>query len=130
MRRITLSLLAIRRRSLCIAAFAAALLPLTVSRAQSTSERSAAANAPDWSAVQDEAVRHLRRLIQLNTVNPPGNEITVARYLDSTLRAAGIETHLFGPSLGRAAFVARLEGTGAEKPVLLMAHMDVVGVEP
>jgi acetylornithine deacetylase/succinyl-diaminopimelate desuccinylase-like protein len=100
-----------------------------VARAQSAEARRAAARQPDWNAVGDETVRHLRRLIQLNTVNPPGNEITVARYLDSTLRSAGIETHLFEPAPGRAAFVARLKGNGAKQPILLMAHMDVVGVE-
>jgi acetylornithine deacetylase/succinyl-diaminopimelate desuccinylase-like protein len=109
--------------------------PSVVPRAQTADARGAergpaAARQPDWSAVREETVRHLRRLIQLNTVNPPGNEITVARYLDSTLRAAGIETHLFEPSPGRAAFIARLKGNGAKNPVLLMAHMDVVGVEP
>ena len=101
-----------------------------VGRAQSADPRLAGARQPDWDAVREETVRHLRRLIQLNTVNPPGNEITVARYLDSTLRSAGIETHLFEPAPGRAAFVARLKGTGTKQPVLLMAHMDVVGVEP
>ena len=103
--------------------------PLAMARAQKADSRAAPARQPDWSAVRDETVRHLRRLIQLNTVNPPGNEITVARYLDSTLRSAGIETHLFEPSPGRAAFVARLKGNGSKAPVLLMAHMDVVGVE-
>jgi acetylornithine deacetylase/succinyl-diaminopimelate desuccinylase-like protein len=103
--------------------------PFTMARAQTPDARAALARQPDWSAVRDETVRHLRRLIQLNTVNPPGNEITVARYLDSTLRSAGIETHLFEPSPGRAAFVARLKGNGSKQPVLLMAHMDVVGVE-
>ena len=107
---------------------------LTMARAQVADprpSRKAAITAaePDWDVVRDETVRHLRRLIQLNTVNPPGNEITVARYLDSTLEAAGIETHLFEPSPGRAAFVARLKGNGAKQPVLLLAHMDVVGVE-
>ena len=101
-----------------------------VARAQNAESRLAAARQPDWGAVRDETVQHLRRLIQLNTVNPPGNEITLARYLDSTLRAAGIETHLFEPAPGRAAFVARLKGNGTKQPVLLMAHMDVVGVEP
>src|SRR5687768_5933309 len=103
--------------------------PFAVARAQSAEARATAPRELDWRAVQEETVRHLRRLIQLNTVNPPGNEITVARYLDSTLRAAGIETHLFEPAPGRAAFIARLKGTGAKQPVLLMAHMDVVGVE-
>jgi acetylornithine deacetylase/succinyl-diaminopimelate desuccinylase-like protein len=68
-------------------------------------------------------------MIRMNTSNPPGNEIIVARYLDSTMRAAGIETHLFEPAPGRAALVARLAGNGAKKPVLIMGHMDVVGVE-
>ena len=69
--------------------------PFAMVRAQRADARVAGAPQLDWAAVRDETVRHLRRLIQLNTVNPPGNEITVARYLDSTLRAAGIETHLF-----------------------------------
>ncbi|MEJ7809669.1 MAG: M20/M25/M40 family metallo-hydrolase [Gemmatimonadaceae bacterium] len=87
------------------------------------------AQEPDWGAARSETVEHLQRLIRMNTVNPPGNEIAVARYFDSTLKAAGIETHLFEPSPGRAAFVARLKGTGAKQPVVLMGHMDVVGVE-
>jgi acetylornithine deacetylase/succinyl-diaminopimelate desuccinylase-like protein len=118
------------RRAAVAAAAVVLASPLAVARAQRADAPAARPQEPDWSAVREETVRHLRRLIQLNTVNPPGNEITVARYLDSTLRAAGIETHLFEPAAGRAAFVARLEGTGAKRPVLLMAHMDVVGVEP
>ncbi|MDQ3808780.1 MAG: M20/M25/M40 family metallo-hydrolase, partial [Chloroflexota bacterium] len=45
------------------------------------------------------------------------------------LRAAGIQSWLLEPAPSRAALVARLRGTGAKAPVLLMAHMDVVGVE-
>ncbi len=116
-------------RALVTGAFVVLAAPLAMARAQAPNAREAPARQPDWSAVRDETVRHLRRLIQLNTVNPPGNEITVARYLDSTLRSAGIETHLFEPSPGRAAFIARIKGNGAKQPVLLMAHMDVVGVE-
>jgi len=87
------------------------------------------AQTPDWNAAKDETLRHLQTMIRMNTSNPPGNEIQVARYLDSTLKAAGIETHLFEPAPGRGAFVARLKGTGAKRPVILMGHMDVVGVE-
>src|SRR5918992_5329830 len=121
-------------RSSLLAVCLPAVALVTMARAQVAERRpartpAALASALDWNTVRDETVRHLRRMIQLNTVNPPGNEITAARYLDSTLRAAGIETHLFEPSPGRAAFVARLKGTGAKQPVLLMAHMDVVGVE-
>ena len=85
--------------------------------------------APDWRTARAETLLHLQRMIGLNTVNPPGNEMQVARYLDGVLREEGIETHVFEPAPGRAAFIARLAGTGAKRPVLLLAHMDVVGVE-
>jgi acetylornithine deacetylase/succinyl-diaminopimelate desuccinylase-like protein len=84
---------------------------------------------PDWGAVRAETLDHLQRMIRINTVNPPGNELALARYLDSTMKAAGIETHLFEPAPGRAAFVARLKGSGAKQPIVIMGHMDVVGVE-
>ncbi|HWE44041.1 MAG TPA: M20/M25/M40 family metallo-hydrolase [Gemmatimonadaceae bacterium] len=89
----------------------------------------ARAQEPDWTAAQQETISHLQAMIRMNTSNPPGNEIAVARYLDSTLKAEGIETHLFEPAPGRAALVARLRGNGSKQPVILMAHMDVVGVE-
>src|SRR5688572_15327655 len=89
----------------------------------------AGAQSVDWTAVSRETLAHLQRMIRINTVNPPGNELGVAQYLDSTLKAAGIETHLFQPAPGRAAFVARLRGDGTRRPVIIMGHMDVVGVE-
>jgi acetylornithine deacetylase/succinyl-diaminopimelate desuccinylase-like protein len=88
------------------------------------------AQEPDWEAVKPQTVTHLQRLIRINTVNPPGNEMAVARYLEDVLKGAGVETQLFEPAPGRAAFIARLRGNGTKKPVILMAHMDVVGVEP
>lgn len=84
---------------------------------------------PDWARAREETVAHLQRLIRVDTVNPPGNEIFLARYLEEVLAREGIETHVFEPSPGRGAVVARLRGTGERAPVLLLAHMDVVGVE-
>ncbi|MBA3672941.1 MAG: M20/M25/M40 family metallo-hydrolase [Gemmatimonadaceae bacterium] len=88
-----------------------------------------AAQEPDWSAATKETLAHLQAMIRGNTVNPPGNEMLVARHLDSALKAVGIETHLFEPTAGRASLVARIKGNGTRKPVLIMGHMDVVGVE-
>lgn len=87
------------------------------------------AQEPDWPSAGPETLLHLQAMIRMNTVNPPGNELQVARYLDSTMRAAGIETHLFEPAPGRGSLVARLKGSGSKQPVLIMGHMDVVGVE-
>jgi acetylornithine deacetylase/succinyl-diaminopimelate desuccinylase-like protein len=92
---------------------------------------SVASNAqePDWPSASKETLEHLQAMIRMNTVNPPGNELPVAKYLDSTMRAARIETHLFEPAPGRGSLVAVLKGNGSKKPVLIMGHMDVVGVE-
>jgi acetylornithine deacetylase/succinyl-diaminopimelate desuccinylase-like protein len=91
--------------------------------------RTSSAQEPDWSAASTETMRHLQAMIRLNTVNPPGNELLVARHLEAALKAEGIETHLFEPAPGRGALVARLKGDGSRQPVLIMGHMDVVGVE-
>ena len=65
------------------------------------------------------------------TINPPGNELACARIVRDTLRSAGIEAQLLEPSPARGIVVGRLRGTGAvgRGPLLLLAHMDVVGVE-
>lgn len=83
----------------------------------------------DWTTAHAETVRHLQRLVQFDTVNPPGNELPLARYLESVLAKEGIETQLFEPATARAVLVGRLRGAAAKRPVLLLAHMDVVAVE-
>jgi acetylornithine deacetylase/succinyl-diaminopimelate desuccinylase-like protein len=105
------------------------LLPALFTITMSLAPAPLAAQEPDWDAARQETVRHLQALIRMTTVYPPGNELPVARYLDSTLRAAGIETHLFEPTPGRGALVARIAGDGSKRPVIIMGHMDVVGVE-
>ncbi|MES2176973.1 MAG: M20/M25/M40 family metallo-hydrolase [Gemmatimonadota bacterium] len=94
-----------------------------------TASTTLGAQEPDWPAAHKETLAHLQTMIRMNTVNPPGNEMQVAKFLESTMKAVGIETHLFEPAPGRAAFVARLKGNGSKRPVLIMGHMDVVGVE-
>jgi acetylornithine deacetylase/succinyl-diaminopimelate desuccinylase-like protein len=87
------------------------------------------AGTPDWDAVGPETIAHLQAMLRMRTVNPPGDEMQVARYLEAAFAAEGIETRLFEPTPGRGALVARLRGDGSRQPVLLMAHMDTVGVE-
>lgn len=85
--------------------------------------------AADREAVLWETIQHLQALIRIESVNPPGNEIGVARYLHDVLGKAGVEAELYEPAAARGAVIARVRGTGKARPVLLMAHMDVVGVE-
>ncbi len=76
-----------------------------------------------------EAVEHLQAMIRIDSVNPPGNEIGVARYLNDVLRGAGIHSEIAETAPDRAVVCARIRGDGSKRPLLLMAHTDVVGVE-
>ena len=76
-----------------------------------------------------EAVRHLTALLRCDTTNPPGNEATAIAYIREQLVADGIEPEIVEPAPGRANLYARLRGTGAQRPLLLLSHVDVVPVE-
>jgi acetylornithine deacetylase/succinyl-diaminopimelate desuccinylase-like protein len=77
-------------------------------------------------ALADRAQRYFTDLLKLDTSNPPGNESRVARYLKKVADENGIPAELLGPDPNRLNFIARLKGTGAARPLLLMAHSDVV----
>lgn len=84
----------------------------------------------DWEQVRDEVTGHLQALLRIDTRNPPGNETEAARHLAAIVRAAGIPCEIVEGAPGRGNFVARLAGSGVGRPVALLAHLDVVGVEP
>ena len=84
----------------------------------------------DWDEVGEEAVRHLVELVRIDTTNPPGNETRVVEYLEGALAAEGIDSQRFALEAERANLVARVEGNGSKRPILLMGHTDVVGVQP
>jgi acetylornithine deacetylase/succinyl-diaminopimelate desuccinylase-like protein len=85
--------------------------------------------AADWKSIEAETVAQLQTLIRFDTTNPPGNELELAEHLVRTLEAEGIATTLLSPAPDRAAVIARIRGNGSKRAVMLMAHMDVVGVE-
>ncbi|MBL8240379.1 MAG: M20/M25/M40 family metallo-hydrolase [Bryobacterales bacterium] len=80
--------------------------------------------------LEDRTQRYFIDLLRLNTSNAPGNETLVAQYIQAELRKEGIESELLGGDANRLNLVARLKGNGAKRPLLLMAHSDVVPVEP
>src|SRR5450759_5891123 len=78
-----------------------------------------------------ELVELLRALIRIKSVNPPGDEILVARYLERVFAKEGIPATIVEPFPGRGSILARVhgDGTGGE-PMLLLSHLDVVPAEP
>jgi acetylornithine deacetylase/succinyl-diaminopimelate desuccinylase-like protein len=77
----------------------------------------------------DLAAGYLRDLIRLDTSNPPGNETRVATYLKGVADREGIPAELVGDNPARLNFIARLKGSGKQRPLLLIAHSDVVPVD-
>jgi acetylornithine deacetylase/succinyl-diaminopimelate desuccinylase-like protein len=73
----------------------------------------------------DNAREILDELIAIDTTNPPGNEAVAARAMAKRLAAFHPEVVEFAP--GRADVVARIKGSGKKRPLLLLAHLDVVG---
>jgi len=84
----------------------------------------------DWDAVGNEAIDHLVELVKIRSVNPPGNETEVVEYLQSVLEAEGIKFRTFALEPNRANLVVRITGNGSKRPILIMGHTDVVGVQP
>src|SRR5208282_3685697 len=71
-------------------------------------------------------------LVKINTTNPPGNEQAAAKYLAGVLTKEGITPEVLDVAPGRSALVARLQSSAVADPskaLLLVAHMDVVGVD-
>src|ERR1700722_20474532 len=80
----------------------------------------AGAQAPDWSKINDEAMRHFQALVQIDSTNPPGNETHVADYVKKVLEAEGIPVTLAAQDPARANVIARLKGNGSKRPPLIM----------
>jgi acetylornithine deacetylase/succinyl-diaminopimelate desuccinylase-like protein len=89
---------------------------------------------PDWAKLEDETMRHFQALLRFDTsdppMNPPGGEKPAAEYIKQILDKEGIPAQLLSIDPNRPNVLARLKGSGAKRPLLLMAHTDVVNVDP
>jgi acetylornithine deacetylase/succinyl-diaminopimelate desuccinylase-like protein len=81
----------------------------------------------DWDKLRPEILQHYRSLVQLDTTS--GHETRAVEYLKKVLEGAGIPTQTFALNPARANLVARLKGSGSKRPLLILAHTDVVGVQ-
>ncbi len=81
----------------------------------------------DW---RGSAAEILAGAIRLKTVNPPGDEALLAKWLSRVLEQEdGIESRvvsLEGANSRRAALWARVPGNGSKPPLVLLSHLDTV----
>jgi acetylornithine deacetylase/succinyl-diaminopimelate desuccinylase-like protein len=70
-----------------------------------------------------------KELLEINTTTATGDTKLAAEAMGVRLRAAGFtdaDVQVFSPAPHKGNLVARLRGSGARKPILLLAHLDVV----
>lgn len=80
----------------------------------------------DIKILSKETTHFLQELVRIKTVNPPGEEIKAAEYIKKVLATEQIKAEILESKPGRGNIIARLNGNGEKKPLLLMAHLDTV----
>src|ERR1700742_3670207 len=70
-----------------------------------------------------------KELVEIDTTTATGDTKQAADAMASRLKAAGFpdaDVQVFSPAPRKGNLVARYHGSGARKPILLVAHLDVV----
>jgi len=87
---------------------------------------------PAATQITAEAQGWLTDLIRINTTNPPGNELEAAKYVAAVLQKENIPAEMLEIAPGRGIAIGRLQSGPLPDPsraLLLVAHLDVVGVD-
>src|SRR5436305_13157074 len=90
---------------------------------------SASLAAESAASVERRAHDIFKQLVEINTAPSSGNTTKGAEAMAQRLRNAGFaesDVHVLGPAPRKGNLVARLRGSGADRPILLLAHLDVV----
>lgn len=121
-----------------LAAISGAAAPLHAQSAAGSAPAPAAAAVPagpaTLSAHQRLAREVYRELVEINTVDSVGSVTAAARAMAQRFRAAGFpaaDVRLLAPAgkPTKANLVVRYRGRGRAKPILLLAHLDVVAAK-
>ena len=76
-------------------------------------------------SLEDEAVAWLQAYLQVDTINPPGNESRAVDFYAEIFRKEGIEFSSAESAPGRGNIWARIKG-GDKPAIILLQHTDVV----
>ena len=91
---------------------------------------SALAHAQAGSHADPLAREIFRELVEINTTDTPAGNVTAAAdAMAARLRAGGFaaaDVQVLGPNPRKHNLVARYRGKGTRRPILLLAHLDVV----
>src|SRR5947209_7754372 len=85
------------------------------------------ARTPSPASLEVDTRATLEQLVAVDTSH--GHETEALQPIAARLREAGLSVELLESAPGRGNLIARYRGNGAKKPLLLIAHVDVVPVE-
>jgi acetylornithine deacetylase/succinyl-diaminopimelate desuccinylase-like protein len=97
--------------------------------AVSVSPAAAQTSSRPFSQYNQPARAIFKELVEINTTDSAGSTTQAAEAMAARLKAAGFpgaDVQVLGPNARKGNLVARLHGTGPGKPILLLAHLDVV----
>lgn len=77
---------------------------------------------------QFDPIRFLQQVVAIDSCDPPGGEVEVARLVHRELLALGIESELDEFLPNRANVLGRIRGTGEKPALVLSSHMDTVPI--
>ena len=105
-------------------------IALLVAALASTSLLAQNSTQPDWAKLDEETLRHFQAIIKIDSTDPPGREAGVVDYVKQVLEKDGIPVQVFAKEAHRPNLVARIKGTGKQRPLLILGHSDTVNVDP
>ena len=78
---------------------------------------------------QTRAREIFKQLVEINTTDSVGSTTVAAEAMAARFKAAGFpdaDVHVLGPNPRKGNLVVRYRGMGSKRPLLLLAHLDVV----
>ena len=83
----------------------------------------------DTTTSGDESAKLLQEYLRINTVNPPGDTREACKFFAGIFDREGIPYRILGAEELKPCILAKIEGTGKEKPVILLNHLDTVNFD-
>ena len=79
--------------------------------------------------MEEQGIELLQKYLKINTVNPPGDTREAIKFFSGIFDNAGIPYRVFAPDKNKPSIMAKIEGNGNKKPVILLNHLDTVTFE-
>lgn len=85
-------------------------------------------NNPEWIEMINKTrlIKLTRKLIQINSENPPGNESALANFVQGYLKRLGLRVRIYEFKKNRSNVLAYLERPGNQQRLLITPHLDTV----